>query len=122
MRQRSHVFAIGSSLLLWGAELFWQVRTAVRAADCWGCTGVSVLGRWRLLCSRMQVRIISFGVMLFLPMTIAAMAVLLPVNYTSGAGSDKEGLASWPGSLPRRVDEASLGRMQCGLCPARDVL
>jgi hypothetical protein len=32
----------------------------------------------------LQVRIISFGVMLFLPMTIFSLAVLLPVNYTSG--------------------------------------
>jgi hypothetical protein len=31
-----------------------------------------------------QVRIISFGVTLFLPMTILGMAVLLPINYTSG--------------------------------------
>jgi hypothetical protein len=30
-----------------------------------------------------QVRIISFGVMLFLPMTLLSMAVLLPINYTS---------------------------------------
>lgn len=29
------------------------------------------------------VRIISFGVMLFLPMTILSLAVLLPINYTS---------------------------------------
>ena len=36
------------------------------------------------LCS-VQVRIISFGVMLFLPMTIGSLAVLLPVNFTSGA-------------------------------------
>ena len=30
-----------------------------------------------------QVRIISFGVMLFLPMTVLSLAVLLPINYTS---------------------------------------
>lgn len=30
-----------------------------------------------------QVRILSFGVMLFLPMTVAGLAVLLPINYTS---------------------------------------
>lgn len=30
-----------------------------------------------------QVRIISFGVMLFLPMTLMSLAVLLPINYTS---------------------------------------
>ena len=29
------------------------------------------------------VRIISFGVMLFLPMTLLAMAILIPINYTS---------------------------------------
>jgi hypothetical protein len=29
------------------------------------------------------VRIISFGVILFLPMTVVGMAVLLPINYTS---------------------------------------
>ena len=40
-----------------------------------------------------QVRIISFGVTLFLPMTILGTAVLLPVNYTSGG---QPGLA-WPG-------------------------
>jgi hypothetical protein len=31
-----------------------------------------------------QVRILSFGVMLFLPMTVLGLGVLLPVNYTSG--------------------------------------
>ena len=40
--------------------------------------------RRRLLCPAVQVRIISFGVMLFLPMTIFSLAILLPINYTSG--------------------------------------
>ena len=55
-----------------------------RAACCCFCTGC-----WLQPCFAPalpvppQVRIISFGVMLFLPMTLLSLAVLLPINYTS---------------------------------------
>lgn len=54
----------------------------------WYCTVLGA-GCWLQPClapalpSPAQVRIISFGVMLFLPMTLLSLAVLLPINYTS---------------------------------------
>lgn len=96
---------------------------AVGAADCLGCTRVfpahapgSLLA---LTC--LQVRILSFGVMLFLPMTIAAMAVLLPVNYTSGACPAAEPSRPhlpWPSGhtgvrQQRRFSGCSLPALQC---------
>lgn len=70
--------------------------------------------------SILQVRIISFGVILFLPMTVVGLAVLLPINYTSGGGFGVAccGLV-WGSAVRSLCWPAGRPRLPAELAPAR---